>query len=41
MAILCEQKRKKRAGPLPVFLDLGKHVIDREVVPHDLGGYDE
>src|SRR5262249_55973520 len=41
MAILCEQHRKPRAGPAPLVLELGKHVVERDVVPHDLGGYDE
>lgn len=41
MAILCEQRRKRRSGPAPLVLQLGDHVIEREVVPHDLGGYDE
>jgi transposase len=41
MAILCEQHRKRRAGPAPLVLELGKHVVERDVIPHDLGGYDE
>jgi transposase len=41
MAILCEQRRKRRAGPAPLVLQLGEHVVERDVVPHDLGGYDE
>jgi transposase len=42
MAILCEQKRRRgRAGPAPLALHLGEHVVERDVVPHDLGGYDE
>jgi hypothetical protein len=40
MAILCEQRRKRRAGPAPLVLQLGDHVVERDVVPHDLGGYD-
>lgn len=39
LAILCEQHRRRRAPPLP--LQLGKHVQDRDVIPHDLGGYDD
>lgn len=39
LAILCEQHRRRRPPPLP--LELGKHVLDRDVLPHDLGGYDE
>ena len=41
MAILCEQRRKRRSGPAPMLVQLGQHVIERDVVPHDLGGYDE
>ena len=41
MAILCEQRRRKRSGPTPLAIQLGQHVVEREVVPHDLGGYDE
>jgi transposase len=41
MAILCEQKRKRRDGPAPMTIQLGAHVVERDVVPHDLGGYDE
>lgn len=39
LAILCEQRRTKPRRILPV--ELGAHVIDRDVVPHDLGGYDD
>jgi transposase len=41
MAILCEQKRKGRGSPAPTIIELGPHVVERDVVPHDLGGYDE
>jgi transposase len=41
MAILCEQRRKRRAGPAPLVIELGQHVVERDVGPHDLGGYDE
>jgi hypothetical protein len=41
MAILCEQKRKRRDGPAPIAIQLGAHVVERDVVPHDLGGYDD
>lgn len=46
MAILCEQRRRSRAGgnnggPAPLAIPLGAHVVERDVVPHDLGGYDE
>jgi len=41
MAILCEQRRRRDDGPAPLALALGEHVIERDVVPHDLGGYDD
>lgn len=41
MAILCEQRRGRRLGPPPLAIQLGAHVVERDVVPHDLGGYDE
>lgn len=41
LAVLCEQTRKTLALPIAIPLDLGAHVQDRDVVPHDLGGYDE
>lgn len=39
LAILCEQRRTRPRRVLPV--QLGPHVVDRDVVPHDLGGYDD
>lgn len=39
LAILCEQRRTKPRRVLPV--ELGAHVVDRDVIPHDLGGYDD
>ena len=41
MAILCEQRRRRHAGPAALLLQLGDHVVERDVIPHDLGGYDE
>jgi len=41
LAILCEQARLDLHRPIPMPLELGRHVPDRDVVPHDLGGYDE
>jgi transposase len=41
MAILCEQRRRRHGGPVPRVVELGPHVVERDVVPHDLGGYDE
>jgi transposase len=39
LAMLCEQRRKKPRRLLPV--QLAPHVVDRDVIPHDLGGYDD
>jgi len=39
LAILCEQRRTSPRRILPV--ELGAHVIDRDVIQHDLGGYDD
>ena len=41
MAILCEQRRRRRGDRPPRIVALGDHVRERDVVPHDLGGYDE
>jgi transposase len=41
LAVLCEQARVDAARPMPVPIELGDHVPDRDVIPHDLGGYDE
>jgi hypothetical protein len=41
MAILCEQHRRRNDSPAPLALNLAKHVVERDVVPHDLGGYDD
>jgi transposase len=41
LAILCEQQRRRR-GDRPVqVVSFGDHVRERDVVPHDLGGYDD
>jgi transposase len=39
LAILCEQRRKRPRVVLPI--ELAPHVVDRDVIPHDLGGYDD
>ncbi len=40
LAMHCERHRD-RFAPVPQFLDLAPHVVERDVVPHDLGGYDD
>lgn len=39
LAILCEQRRTRRRPVLPLVL--APHVVDRDVIPQDLGGYDD
>lgn len=38
LAVLCDQEHRPRRIALP--LELGAHVPDRDVIPHDLGDYD-
>jgi transposase len=40
LAQVCEQHRRARSLPVPVAVQLGAHVPDREVIPHDLESYD-
>ncbi|WP_437478978.1 hypothetical protein WME75_31725 [Sorangium sp. So ce1014] len=40
LAILCEQRRRGPVGP-PAAIHFGDHVRERDVIPHDLGDYDE
>ena len=40
IGVLCETHRRAAAAPVPVDVRLGEHVPDRDVIPHDLGGYD-
>lgn len=39
LAILCEQRRTRPRRLLPI--ELASHVVERDVIPHDLGGYDD
>jgi transposase len=39
LAILCEQHRTRPRRMLP--LELAPYVVERDVIPHDLGGYDD
>jgi transposase len=41
MAILCEQRRRRRGHPAPSVVLFADHVNERDVIPHDLGGYDD
>lgn len=42
LAVRCDKYRHDEGGPPPaVAFELAPHVNERDVVPHDLGGYDE
>jgi hypothetical protein len=40
LAVLCEERRRAAQNPVPLDIDLGAHVPDRDVIPHDLESYD-
>jgi hypothetical protein len=41
LAVLCEERRRAASmRPVPLDIDLGAHVPDRDVIPHDLETYD-
>lgn len=40
LALRCEEARRAADKPMPVTLELGAHVPDCDVIPHDLGNYD-
>jgi transposase len=40
LALLCEQQRRSRMHPVPLDITLGEHIVDRDVIPHDLEKYD-
>jgi transposase len=40
LAVLCEERRRATHTPIPIDIDLGAHVPDRDVIPHDLESYD-
>jgi transposase len=40
LAVLCEERRRAADGAVPIEIDLGAHVPDRDVIPHDLETYD-
>jgi hypothetical protein len=41
LASLGEQRRRRRGAPPPRTIAFAQHVNERDVIPHDLGGYDE
>ena len=40
LALHCEEARRAAQKPMPVVFELGPHVLDCDVIPHDLGRYD-
>ncbi len=40
LALRCEQVRRAAGAPMPIVVELGAHVPDRDVTPHDLATYD-
>ena len=40
LALACDRLRRARNRPVPVDIELPAHVVDRDVVPHDLENYD-
>lgn len=40
LAVICEQKRRAKSRPIPIDLELGAHVPDKDVIPHNLETYD-
>jgi transposase len=41
LGLVCEQQRRAARQPVPTPVRFGEHVRDADVIPHDLGGYDE
>lgn len=40
IGVLCEKHRRAAERPVPIDVPLGDGIPDRDVIPHDLGGYD-
>jgi transposase len=40
IGVLCEKHRRAGQSPVPIDVPIGDHIPDRDVIPHDLGGYD-
>lgn len=40
LAVLCETFRRADGRPVPLPVTFASHVPERDVIPHDLGGYD-
>ena len=40
LAVLCEERRRAADCPVPIDIELGTHVPDCDVIPHNLESYD-
>ena len=40
LAIACDRLRREAGRPVPLDLPLPAHLVDRDVIPHDLETYD-
>jgi transposase len=41
LSVACDRLRRESRKPLPMSVELPSHIEDADVVPHDLGKYDE
>jgi hypothetical protein len=41
LGVACDRLRRDRQRPVPIEIQLPAHIVDRDVVPHDLERYDE
>jgi hypothetical protein len=41
LGVLCEKHRRAAEHPVPIEVPMPDNVPDRDVVPHDLGSYDD
>lgn len=41
LAVACDRLRREQRRPVPIDVPLPAHIVDRDVVPHDLGRYDD
>jgi hypothetical protein len=41
LTVACDRLRRERRRPLPLEIAMPAHIEDCDVIPHDLGNYDE
>ena len=41
LAVACDRLRRERNRPVPVDIALPDHIVDRDVIPHNLENYDD